>query len=65
MKKFYGNVDSVDYDDLDSYDDSYDFADDDDQYRKKGSVRRLFKEFDRDYYKPTRTEYGSEWGENN
>ena len=53
MKKFYGNVDSVDYDDLDSYDDNYDFADDDDQYRTNGSVRRLFKEFDRDYYKPT------------
>ena len=53
MKKFYGNVDSVDYDDLDSYDDNYDFADDDDQYRENGSVRRLFKEFDRDYYKPT------------
>ena len=53
MKKFYGNVDSVDYDDLDSYDDNYDFADHDDQYRKNGSVRRLFKEFDRDYYKPT------------
>ena len=26
---------------------------DDDKYRKIGSVRRLFKEFNRDYYKPT------------
>ena len=25
---------------------------DDDEYRKIGSVRRLFEEFNRDYYKP-------------
>ena len=25
---------------------------DDDKYRKAGSVRRLFEEFNRDYYKP-------------
>ena len=25
---------------------------DDDKYRKIGSVRRLFEEFNRDYYKP-------------
>ena len=25
----------------------------DDKHRKSGSVRRLFKEFNRDYYKPT------------
>ena len=40
FKKFYGNVDSVDYEDLDNYDDNYDFAND--EYRKIGSVRRLF-----------------------
>ena len=57
FKKFHGNVDSVDYDDLDNYDDNYDFADDDDEYRKIGSIRRLFKGFDRDYYKPIRTDY--------
>ena len=57
FKKFHGNVDSVDYDDLDNYDYSYDFADDD-KYRKIGSVRTLFNEFDRDYYKPIRTNYG-------
>ena len=65
LKKFYGNVDSVDYHDLDNYDDNYNFADYDDEYRKNESVRRLFKEFDRDYYKPIRTEYGFGRRENN
>ena len=51
FKKFYGNVDSVYYDDVDYYDD----ADDDDKYRKIGSIRRLFEVFDRDYYKPIKT----------
>ena len=55
FKKFHGDIDSVDYDDLDNYDDNYDFADDD-EYRKIGSIRTLFKEFDRDYYKPIRTD---------
>ena len=54
FKKFHGDIDSVDYDDLDNYDDNYDFADDD-EYRKIGSIRTLFKEIDRDYYKPIRT----------
>ena len=54
FKKFYGNIDTVDYEDLDSYDYNYDFADDD-EYRKIGSTRTLFKELDRDYYKPIRT----------
>ena len=43
FKKFHGDIDSVDYDDLDNYDDNYDFADDD-EYRKIGSIRTLFKE---------------------
>ena len=47
VKKFHGGIDTVDYDDLDNYDDNYDFADND-EYRKIGSIRRLFKEFDRD-----------------
>ena len=51
FKKFYGDVDSVDYDDLDDYDDD-DFVDDD-EYRKIGSIRRLFKS---DYYKPIKTD---------
>ena len=55
FKKFHVDIDSVDYDDLDNYDDNYDFADDD-EYRKIGNIRTLFKEFDRDYYKPIRTE---------
>ena len=54
LKKFHGNVDSVDYDDLDNCDDNYDFADDD-EYRKIGSIKRLFVGFDRDYYKPIQT----------
>ena len=49
LKKFYGDVDSVDYDDLDSYDDN-DYADDD-QYQRIGNIRL----FDENYYKPIRT----------
>ena len=54
FKKFHGDIDSVDYDDLNNYDYNYDFADDD-EYRKIGSIRTLFKEFDRDYYKALTT----------
>ena len=54
FKKFRGNIDSVNYEDLDNYDYNYDFADDD-EYRKIGGIRTLFKEFDSDYYKPIRT----------
>ena len=57
FKKFHGDIDSIDHDDLDNYDDNYDLADDD-EYRKIGRVRRLFKQFDRDYYKPIRTDDG-------
>ena len=51
--KLHGDVDSVDYDDLD-------YADDDDladgaEYRRIGSIRRLFRSH-RDYYKPIRTD---------
>ena len=45
FKKFHGNIDSVDYDDLDNYDYNYDFSDDD-EYRKIGSIRTLFREFE-------------------
>ena len=65
FKKFHGGIDTVDYDDLDNYDDNYDFADDDDEYRKIGSIRRLFKGFDRDYYKSIRTNYGFGGANNN
>ena len=64
VKKFHGGIDNVDYDDLDNYDDNYDFADDD-EYRKIGSIRTLFKEFDRDYYKPIRTDDGFAGKRNN
>ena len=57
FKKFHGDIDSVDYEDLDNYDENYGFADDD-EYRKIGSIRKLFKEFDTDYYKPIRTDGG-------
>ena len=43
FKKFRGNIDSVNYEDLDNYDYNYDFADDD-EYRKIGSIRTLFRE---------------------
>ena len=56
FKKFHGDIESVDYEDLDSYDyDDYSYAHDD-EYRKTGSIRRLFKRFDRDYFKPIRTD---------
>ena len=57
FKKFCGNIDSVNYEDLENYDYNYDFADDD-EYRKIGSIRTLFKELHRDYYKPIRTDTG-------
>ena len=64
FKKFHGDIDSVDYDDLDNYDYNYDFSDDD-EYRKIGSIRTLFKEFDKDYYKPKRTDGGFAGRNNN
>ena len=42
---------------IDSYNNNYDFADDD-KYRKIGSIRTLFREFDSDYYKAIRTNDG-------
>ena len=64
FKKFHGNIDAVDYIDLDNSDDSYDFANDD-EYSKIGNIRRLFKGFDRDYYKPIRTDGGFAGRNNN
>ena len=62
--KFQGNIDSIDYEDLDNYDNNYDFADDD-KYRIIGSIRTLFREFDSDYYKPIRTDDGFAGKKNN
>ena len=64
FKKFHSNIDSVDYEELDNYNNNYDFADDD-KYRKIGSTRTLFKEFDSDYYKPIRTDDGFAGKKNN
>ena len=63
-KKLHGGIDAADYDGLNNYDDNYDFADDD-EYKKIGSVRRLFKKFVRDYYKPVRTDDGFSGRRNN
>ena len=57
FKNVHGDIDSVDYDDLDNYDYNSDFSDED-ECRKIGSIRTLFREFDRDYYKPIRTDSG-------
>ena len=47
-------VNSVHYEDLDKDKDPNDDEDsDDDKYRKIDSVRKLFKRFNRDFYKPT------------
>ena len=62
--KFQGNIDSIDYEGLDDYDNNYDFVDDD-KYRKCGSIRTLFREFDGDYYKPIRTDDGFAGKKNN
>ena len=64
FKKFHGNTDSVHYEDLDNYDNNYDFADDD-GYRKIGSIRTLFKELESYYYKPIRTNGGFAGRNNN
>ena len=56
FEKFRGNIDSVDYEDLDNYDDNYDFINHD-KYRKNGSIRTFFKELDRDYYKSIRIDF--------
>ena len=63
-KTFHGNVDAVDYNDLDNYDHNYDFVNDD-EYRKIGSIRRLFKGFERDCYEPIRTDGGFAGRRNN
>ena len=55
FKKFHGDIDSVYYEDLDSYEDDDDINYDDDEYRKIVSTKILFKGFDRDYFKPRRT----------
>ena len=57
FKRLHGDIDCIDYDGLDNYDYNYDFSDDN-EYRKIGSIRILFGEFDRDYYKPMRTDSG-------
>ena len=60
----YENKSEMDYDDLDNYDGNYGFVDDD-EYRKIRSIRTLFKEFDRDYYKPIITDNGFAGRRNN
>ena len=57
FKKICGNIYSVNYEYPDNYDYNYDFADDD-EYRKIESIRTQFKELDRDYCKPRRTDTG-------
>ena len=43
FKKLHSDVDSVDYDDLDIYDDDDDDFANDNEYRTTGSIKRLFK----------------------
>ena len=64
FKKFHGDIDNVDYKDLDNYDYNYGFADGD-ECRKIRSIRTLSKEFDRDCYKPIRTDDGFAGRRNN
>ena len=54
FKKPCNDINSVHYEDLDKNKDPNDDEDsDDDKFRKIGSVRKLFKRFNRDFYKPT------------
>ena len=53
FKKPQNNNDNIHYEDLDKDEDPDGEDADDDKYRKTGSVRRLFKKSNRDYYKPT------------
>ena len=60
-------IDSIYYEDLDNYDhddDDFSYADTD-KYRKIGSIRTLFKKFDREYYKTIITNRGFDGRENN
>ena len=54
----------MDFEDLDNYNNNNDFADNN-KYRKIGSIRTLFREFDSDYYKPMRMDYGFAGKKNN
>ena len=52
LKKFHSNINSVNYEELNK-DKELNVEDaDDDRYRKTGSVKRFFEEFNRDCYKP-------------
>ena len=53
FKKPRNNINSIHYEDLDKGKDPDGEDADDDKYRKIGTVRRLFKKFNRDFYKPT------------
>ena len=53
FKKSLNNINSIHYEYLDKDKDPDGEDADDDKYRKIGSVRRLFKKSNRDYYKPT------------
>ena len=65
FKKFNGNIDCVYYENLDNYDDdNFSYADDD-VYRKIGSIRKLFKKFDIDNYKPIIPDRDFDGKENN
>ena len=64
LKKPCDNIDSVCYEDLDDYED-LDEYNHDDKYRKIGSIRRLFKGFNSNYYKPIITDRGFDGRENN
>ena len=65
FKKFHGYIGSVDYDELDNYDTNYDFAVDDDEYRKIGNIRTLLRGFNRHHYKRIRTDDGFAGRRNN
>ena len=64
LKKPRDDIDSVYYEDLDEDEDLDEYADDD-KYKKIGSVRRLFKGFDSDYYEPTVIHRGFDERNNN
>ena len=58
------DIDSVYYEEIDEDEDLDEYADDN-KYKTIGSVRRLFKGFDSDYYEPTVIHRGFDERNNN
>ena len=61
FKKSCNNINTINHEDLNSDKELNLEGTDDDKYRKIGSVRRLFEDSNRDYYKPKVIDRGFPW----